>query len=134
MGGETIAAILEAAPWTKEGKLLLLQPMTSFPDLRLWLQKNGYNIENETITKEGRRLYTCLTVRAGQMEELTPAELWVGRQSSDPLRREFLAMMGNKIERALNGHLSASDPNRAEISSLQDVLCGIRKMEGELGV
>lgn len=130
MGGETIASILEAAPWTKDGKLLLLQPMTSFPDLRLWLQKNGYNIEKETISKEGRRLYTCLTVRAGQMKELTPAELWVGRQSDDPLRGEFLAMMGAKIERALNGHLSASEPNQAEINSLREVLSGIREMKG----
>lgn len=133
MGGETIASILEVAPWTKEGKLLLLQPMTSFPDLRLWLQRNGYCIEKETITKEGRRLYSCLTVRGGHMEELTPAELWVGRQSSNPLRGEFLAMMGAKIERALNGHLSASDPNQAEINSLREVLNGIREMEGELG-
>ena len=134
MGGETIASILEAAPWTREGKLLLLQPMTSFPDLRLWLQKNGYNIEKETITKEGRRLYTCLTVRAGQMEELTPAELWVGRQSDDPLRGEFLAMMGNKFERALNGHLSAAEPNQSEINALREVLNGIREMEGALAV
>ena len=134
MGGETIASILEAAPWTREGKLLLLQPMTSFPDLRLWLQKSGYNIEKETITKEGRRLYTCLTVRAGQMEELTPAELWVGRQSDDPLRGEFLAMMGNKIERALNGHLSAAEPNQSEINALREVLNGIREMGGALAV
>ena len=134
MGGETIASILEAAPWTKDGKLLLLQPMTSFPDLRLWLQKNGYNIEKEAISKEGRRLYTCLTVRAGQMKELTPAELWVGRQSDDPLRGEFLAMMGAKIERALNGHLSASEPNQTEINSLREVLSGIREMEGALTV
>lgn len=38
MGGETIAAILEAASWTKKGKLLLLQPMTGAPKLRRWLQ------------------------------------------------------------------------------------------------
>lgn len=132
MGGETIASILEAAPWTKDGKLLLLQPMTSFPDLRLWLQKNGYNIEKETIAKEGRRLYSCLTVRAGHMDELTPAELWVGRQSSDSLRGEFLAMMGGKIERALNGHLSAAEPNQSEINVLREVLSGIREMEGTL--
>lgn len=35
MGGETIAQILEAAPWTKDGNhKLLLQPMTSAYDLR----------------------------------------------------------------------------------------------------
>ena len=132
MGGETIASVLEAAPWTKEDKLLLLQPMTSFPDLRSWLQKNGYCIEKETISKEGRRLYSCLTVRAGEMRELTPAELWVGCQSDDPLRGEFLAMMGGKIERALNGQLSASDPNQKEIDSLREILTGIREMEGAL--
>ena len=132
MGGETIASILEAAPWTRNGTLLLLQPMTSFPDLRLWLQQYGYNIEKETITKEGRRLYSCLTVRAGHMEPMTPAELWVGRQSDDPLRSEFLALMGGKIERALNGHLAAAEPNQSEIDSLREVLRGIREMEGAL--
>lgn len=132
MGGETIVAILEAAPWTKNGKLLLLQPMTSFPDLRLWLQQNGYLIEKETITKEGRRVYSCLTVRAGYMEPLTPAELWVGRQSDDPLRGELLSLMGGKIERALNGQLAAAEPNQEEIDSLRQILAGIREMEGAL--
>lgn len=132
MGGETIASILEAAPWTKQGKLLLLQPMTSFPDLRLWLQKNGYLIEKESISREGRRLYSCLTVKPGSMEELTPAELWVGRQNDDPLRGEFLSMMRGKIERALNGQLAAADPNQKEIDSLREILSGIRSMEGAL--
>ena len=132
MGGETIATILEAAPWAKDGKLLLLQPMTSFPDLRRWLQQNGYRIESETISKEGKRLYCCLTVRGGQMEALTPVELWVGRQSNDPLRGEFLAMMGGKIERALNGLMSAAEPDHGEINALRQVLDGIRIMEGEL--
>lgn len=132
MGGETIASILEAAPWTKNGKLLLLQPMTSFPDLRLWLQQNGYRIERETIAKEGRRVYSCLTVRAGHMEPLTPAELWVGRQSDDPLRGEFLTLMSAKIERALNGQLAAADPNQDDIDFLRQILAGIREMEGAL--
>lgn len=132
IGGETIAAILEDAPWTKEGTLLLLQPMTSFSDLRLWLQQNGYTIEKETISKEGKRLYSCLTVRGGTMEALSPAELWVGKQSDDPLRGEFLTFMAAKIERALNGQLSAADPNESEIASLRIILDGIRSMEGEL--
>lgn len=132
MGGETIAEILQAAPWTRKDKLLLLQPMTSFPDLRLWLQQNGYCIEKETISREGKRLYTCLTVRGGAMGPLTPAELWVGRQNNDPLRGEFLSAMAGKIERALNGHLAASEPDQNQIDSLREVLNGIRKMEGEL--
>lgn len=132
MGGETIASILEAAPWTKQGKLLLLQPMTSFPDLRLWLQKNGYCIEKECISREGKRLYSCLVVRAGEMDELTPAELWVGKQNDDPLRSEFLYMMEEKIERALHGKLSAAEQDVSEIEDLRKVLSGIKEMEGEL--
>lgn len=129
MGGETIASILSEAPWTKCGKLLLLQPMTSFPDLRLWLQKNGYMIEKETITKEGKRLYSCLTVRAGEMDPLTPAELWVGRHNDDPLRSEFLAWMKGKIKRALDGQLSAASPDQDQIDYLRSVLAGICEME-----
>lgn len=130
MGGETIAAILEAAPWTKDSKLLLLQPMTSFPDLRLWLQQNGYSIVKETLSKEGRRLYSCLTVRAGEMAPLSPAELWVGRHNGDPLRGEFLALMRGKIERALNGQMSAAEPDQNEIDTFRQVLDGICEMEG----
>ena len=49
MGGETIAAILSAALWVRErGVPLILQPMSSFPDLRGWLQANGFSIEEET--------------------------------------------------------------------------------------
>lgn len=132
MGGETIAAILEAAPWTKENILLILQPMTSFSDLRFWLQKNGYSIEKEVISREGKRLYSCLIVKGGQMAPLTPAELWVGRNSDDPLRHEYLNYMAEKIERALAGHLSAAVPNTVEIESLQTILDGIRTMKGEL--
>lgn len=132
MGGETIAAILEAAPWTKEGTLLLLQPMTSFSDLRFWLQQNGYVIEKEIISREGKRLYSCLIAKGGTMEPLSPAELWVGKQSDDPLRGEFLSFMAAKIERALNGQLAAADPNESEIASLRVILDGIRSMEGAL--
>lgn len=132
MGGETIAAILSAAEWTKKDKLLLLQPMTSFPDLRLWLQRNGYRIEEEHISREGERLYTCLVVRSGEMEPMTQTELWVGKQSDDPLRGEFLALMAGKVERALKGKLLGREQDLAEIDMLRAVLSGIRKMEGEL--
>lgn len=130
MGGETIVSILEAAPWTKEGVLMLLQPMTSFPDLRLWLQQNGYKIEKEVISREGKRLYSCLVVRGGSMSPLTPAELWVGKDSKDPLREEFLSMMEEKIQKAMNGQLAAAQPNEEEISALRVVLDGIRSMKG----
>ena len=131
MGGETIASILAAAPWTRECKLLL-QPMTSFPDLRFWLQQNGYMIENEKVVREGERLYSIWNVTGGTMKQLSPAELWVGVQSDGPLRMEYLTMMEEKLERSLRGHLAASTPNETEITALTEILAELRCMKGEL--
>lgn len=132
MGGETIAAILGAAPWTREGTRLLLQPMTSFPDLRKWLQENSYQIEGETIAREGERLYTVLSVRGGQMDALTPAELWAGRQSDDPLRPAYLELMSAKVSRALAGQRASRNPDSGLIDELSGILDGMEQMRKEL--
>lgn len=132
MGGETIISILEAAPWTRDGKLLLLQPMTGFAQLRGWLWENGYTISEERIACEGKRLYSIWTVMGGEMPALTPAELWAGRQTNDPLRRDYLALMRGKAEKALHGQQEASAPDQEKIKELETVLSGLEKMEKEL--
>ena len=132
MGGETIISILEAAPWTKEGTLLLLQPMTGSAELRLWLQENGYQITGERIAREGERLYSILTVKGGEMSPLSPAELWAGRTNDGPQRLEYLDLVRNKAERALRGQQAAQTPDRSKVAKLISVLSGLDKMEKEL--
>lgn len=132
MGGETIAAILEQAPWTKEHTLLLLQPMTSFQDLRKWLFDHGYTVEQESICQEGSRMYTILTVRGGQDTSMTAAELWVGRNRPQPLRRAYLTMMEGKVRRALDGQRASANPNQATVEHLEEVLAGMEQMKKEL--
>lgn len=132
MGGETIASILEAAPWTRNGVRLLLQPMTSFHDLRSWLANNGYCILDESIVREGKRLYTVMTVEGGEMPPLSPGEAWAGRQSGDPLRLDYLAFMAEKVSRALEGQLASKNRDEGQIEELSAVLDGIRQMEKEL--
>lgn len=132
MGGETIAAILSAAPWTREGTRLLLQPMTSFPDLREWLQKNGYSILREHIVREGKRLYTIWETEGGQMPALSPGELWAGRQSDDLLRGAYLDMIAVKVNRALEGQRASSRQNEEQIAALAQVLTDIQAMRKEL--
>ena len=131
MGGETIAAILEAAPWTRQDKLLLLQPMTGAPRLRQWLQTHGYVIEKETLAREGNKLYSVWTVRGGNMPPLSPAELWAGVDGGDPLRPAYLSSLAEKAEKALRGHLTAQRPDQAVIAYLEEVLSGLRKMKEE---
>lgn len=132
MGGETIANILADAPWTKgEGITLILQPMSSQPDLRQWLCENGYAIEKECIVREDKTLYTIMLVKAGVMEKLTPAELLAGRQSSDSLRGEYLDHMIAKVGRALEGQRSAARRDEAAIGRSVQILDGLTAMKKE---
>ena len=132
MGGETIISILKAAPWTKEGTLLLLQPMTGTAELRLWLQEHGYQITGERIACEGEKLYNILTVRGGDMPPLSPAEIWAGRQNGGPQRLEYLDLVRNKVEKALRGQQAAQAPDHSKVAGLIRVLSGLTKMEKEL--
>ena len=132
MGGDTIAHILEQAPWTGRSEiLLLLQPMTSQPDLREWLFRNGYCIEKECYAREGEKLYTILCVRAGRMDDLSEVEIWAGRQNNEPLRGAHLDHVANKVRKMLDGHRSASCPDEGWIGHLEEVLSELYAMKEE---
>lgn len=132
MGGETITDILKAAPWTQQGKLLLLQPMTGIPNLRRWLQNNGYAILDEQLAQEGKRLYSIWTVKGGAMPPLSPAELWAGENRDGPLRLEYLSMVEKKVQKALQGQLAAREPDQEAVTELEAVLHGLWEMKKEL--
>ena len=132
MGGETIAQILAAAPWTRERDVpLVLQPMSSMPDLRAWLGENGYRILREELAREGDTLYTALEVRAGEMGEQTPGELWAGRNTPHPLRGEWLELWMGKTDRALEGlsqaRTDAARQRRGELERLREELQEMKK-------
>lgn len=132
MGGETISAIIEAAPWVCQDKLLLLQPMTGMPQLRQWLQSHGYIILEEQIVREGKRLYSIWTVRGGEMPPLSPAELWAGVNRPGPLRLDYISMVEEKVRKALQGQKAAREPNPTSTAELETVLLGLLEMKKEL--
>ena len=134
MGGETIAEILSAAPWTREEKkLLLLQPMSAQPELRLWLQEHGYAIQREVLSKEGETLYTTFQVIAGQMEPLTPGERWAGRQQQAekaPLRGEYLERLIAQTGRALEGlRRSSRAADSSRLTEMEQVQQDLLRMK-----
>ncbi len=133
MGGETISEVLAAAPWTRERDVpLILQPMSSMPDLRAWLIGNGYKIVTEVLAQEGDALYTALSVRAGEREELSPAELWAGKDRPDPLRGAWLDRWLERTERALNGLAQARRADtEARRRELEQVRAGLLEMKKE---
>ena len=61
MGGELIAAILSRCAFVKDaGVHLVLQPMTAQPELRGWLCREGFEIEEEAVAREGSKLYVVM--------------------------------------------------------------------------
>ena len=133
MGGETIAQILAAAPWVRERNVpLVLQPMSSLPDLREWLFQNGYQIEEERLAREEDAIYVVMSVQTGEMAPLTPAELWAGRQSRDALRGPYLEGLIRKLDRAIAG-LSLAREGRGEArkQELEQVRDGLQDMKKE---
>lgn len=112
MGGETIAAILEAAPWTADGRhKLVLQPMTQAPRLRKWLREHGYQIRRERLAQEGKRLYCVLEVWGGSpaSDAGRYGDLFTESLRQDPLFPAFLAAQTARYGRIAAGQAQSEE-------------------------
>ncbi|MBQ4578023.1 MAG: SAM-dependent methyltransferase [Clostridia bacterium] len=110
MGGEMIASILEAAPWTAKGShKLVLQPMTNGHKLRQWLADNGYAIEKEALAREGDRIYVVMQVLGGRADGCGRENhyLFTEKLLSDPLFPAFAEKLRQKYEKSRQGKRSA---------------------------
>jgi len=124
MGGDTMVSILTPAPWTKEGKLLLLQPMTKQEMLRKWLANNGYAIEQERLVWDKGILYPVLLVRGGTMGPLTEAEAYGGvHMEDDPLCGDYLDHQISRLHRSIEGlHRSKDNRSYEHADDLQQIV------------
>lgn len=63
MGADTIISILSAAPWLQDARYhLILQCQSKRQDLRRYLSEHGWRIEEESVLRDGRFLYTVMDV------------------------------------------------------------------------
>lgn len=136
MGGETISGILSAASWVKEKDLqVILQPMSSQPELRRWLWQNGYIIREEKIACEGNKLYIIISASSGPTQPMTLAQEWAGcqKQGMDaPLRARYLDALLEKAVRALAGIAQSIEGiDSPRYQELEQVHLGLLKMKEE---
>lgn len=111
MGGDTIADILAAAPWSRDGPLLLLQPMSRACELRRWLPEQGYAVRAETLVQDKGVLYPILSAAGGTMAPASEAQAWGGfLLESDPLWGRYLSDRILRLRRAAAGLERARDP------------------------
>lgn len=116
MGGETIAEILAAVPWTREpGHQYILQAMSGMDGLRRYLSMAGFCIIEEVLVEEGNTLYVILHAEPGGGKRLTEGEIWAGQQNhTDPLRGRYLEQELFKLRRAVAGLERARRPEDQE--------------------
>lgn len=107
MGGETIAAILEMAPWTRTNNVrLILQPQSKLGELCIWLDNNGYAIFDAALAEDDGRIYTVLLIGAGETGEPSGAEIHANRilmEKRDPLLPRYLDMLIAKTKKTIEG-------------------------------
>lgn len=131
MGGENIANILERATWTKEDRLLVLQPMSKGSILRRYLARNGYRIESESLVEDGP-VYELLTARGGKEPPLSPAEELTGRFENirnDPLFPARLEGLLDRQQRAVAGLASSTKPgDAARLAKEKNTLASLFEM------
>ncbi len=124
MGGETIAAILEAAPFVKDRRLrLILQPMTRAEDLRRWLLHNGFSVLEEHLIRDGRHLYPVL---AAEYTAAAPCEdevLIYGGFFEAEEGRPYRQMMADHLSRRAVGIAHGGDAvTAAQLADLSNLL------------
>ena len=77
LGGYEMMRVLGEEP--RLCRALVLQPMKSMPELRVWLCRHGYWIENESLVIEEHHTYVILRCSySGRTASLTPLEAHVG--------------------------------------------------------
>jgi len=112
MGGETISDILTAAPWTHDGKLLILHPASKGPVLRQWCMDNGFGIVDEQLVQEGHRIYPILVVRGDAPVRrehrftIASAPVW---ERSDAVTLEYLRRQRLYLSRELDHQAENAD-------------------------
>ena len=133
MGGDAVTEILAAAPWSRAGPLLLLQPMSKAETLRVWLPVNGYEVLAEELVQDKGVLYPILTVRGGEMPPASGADAWGGcLLERDPLWGLYFSDRLLRLRRAAAGLEKARDPALAEKRrKLLGVIARLEEWKGE---
>ena len=102
MGGETMISILSAAPWTKQGRTLILQPQSKRTELEQWLCGNGYALKDAKLCRDTGKLYLALSVQGGEAGTYRDAESLLLR-NRDPLLPDALTSEIQKLTHAMRG-------------------------------
>lgn len=133
MGGENIASILTAAPWTADGKhILLLQPMTHAEDLRAYLADHGYRITKEALVYDRGTIYPVMEVQAGEMKLSLGQQYGGAALQHDPLGDRYLIERIIRLLGAVAGLAhSSAERDQKKADELREIITALMSMREE---
>ena len=121
MGGETIAAILEACPWSKTAGIhYIFQPMTRSEDLRRYLLTNGYTILAETTLNQNGRLYVIVEAEWTDAPSVSEESDYLLGKLDGARDREWLLHQKNVLTKRIDGLTKAGEQD--EVTHLTAIL------------
>lgn len=129
MGGELIASIIDACPYTRNKNVrLILQPMSSIEELREYLDENGFNTVKESICVSAGKIYQCIcTVYDGEIRNSSPAELSLGKLNiqngaGNIHFNDLLDKLIAQTQKKIDGKKKGSADFSADASLLEELL------------
>ena len=132
MGGPLICEILESGKEKLANHpLLILQPNVGEENVRVFLQKNGYWIEDERILEEDGHTYEIIVGRYhGENQPLTKEELMFGpflMRNQSPV---FVRKWQREIEKTNKVLSQLQKANQAPVEKKRDLETEIKRIEG----
>lgn len=134
MGGTLIAEILKKTDWIKDESLhFIFQPQTRAEELREFLFKNGFEINREIATHEGKRYYIAFdAVYTGEPKEYSYVDCFLGKlDAASPEARIHIMHQADRLRKKLEAKSGLEDS--AEYAVLKETVCALDKFSrGEL--
>lgn len=126
MGGELILRMVGETEWLRaSGKRLVLQPMSSVPELRLGLAELGFGVEREEAVEDGSKVYSAFSVRyIGTKPETDGLYPFLGRlEPGTPAAVKYAGKVLRELSNQMRGAAHAGESGRErELRALMETI------------
>jgi tRNA (adenine22-N1)-methyltransferase len=117
MGGTLIAEKLAEISWVKNENLhFIFQPQSRAEDLRQYLFENGFEINTEIATHEGRRHYiTFDAYYTGMVYDFTQADCFIGKLPHNEDSHKHLSQQLSRLQKKYDALKNVDSENTDEL-------------------
>jgi len=132
MGGMLMRNVLAAGTRVLEDvKRLVLQPMNAQEVVRKWLAENGYAIVEETLAREGDRIYQVIAAEHGHQHIEDPIYFEIGKklvENKDPLLPRLIEKKITEYKKIMTGLQGSKD--RQAVEKLKEYTVRLERLRG----